>query len=51
MTMDSVKEELEDIVPKLRQVKRSHSKRRKPATEPSTIPTIVPGSGPDLTLP
>lgn len=37
---------LSDVPSRLAQVYISHRMRRKPATEPKTIPTTVPGGGP-----
>jgi hypothetical protein len=46
-----VYEESEDTVPKFKHVYISHRQIRNPPTDPSTMPTIVPGEGPEFILP
>ena len=48
MTSSSTIDELPWAPPKPKHVYMSQRMRRKPATEPKTMPTIVPAAGPEL---
>jgi len=50
-TTDSVYEESDEALPKFKQVYINHRISKNPPTEPNTMPTTVPGEGPELMLP